>query len=80
MDNYLLLFNYNIQNYLTIILIIMSEGAEVERDVLTLELGDLKETLVSTENKWQVGEGLTKTFKKGGAKVPTSLPLLLLLQ
>jgi hypothetical protein len=28
--------------------------------VLKLELGDLKKKLVSTENKWQVGKGLTK--------------------
>ena len=56
----------------------MSEGAEAERDVITLELGYLKETLVST----MAGRrGAYKiNFKKVGAKVPTSLlwPSLLL--
>jgi hypothetical protein len=44
----LLLFNYNIQNNLTIIVTTMSQGAEAKRH-LTLELGDLEETLVSTK-------------------------------
>jgi len=43
MDKKLLLFNYNIQNNLTIILTIMSEGEGSKRHP-TLELGDLKET------------------------------------
>jgi hypothetical protein len=38
----------------------MSEGAEAERDILTLELGDLKEILVQNKKKWQTGKGLTK--------------------
>ena len=42
----------------------MSEGAEVERDVLTLELQDLKETLVSTKKQKRNGRwrGLQKNF------------------
>jgi hypothetical protein len=36
----------------------MSEGAEVERDILTLELRDLKEILVSTKRNGRWGRGL----------------------
>ena len=42
----------------------MSEGAEVERDIFTLELGDLKET-VSTKRNGRRGRGLQNKFKKG---------------
>jgi len=36
----------------------MSAGAEAERDILTLELGDLKETLESTKRNGR--QGLTQ--------------------
>jgi hypothetical protein len=66
--------------YLIITSKIMNEGAEAKRDILTFELGDLQETLVSTKNekKWHAGEGLTKE-KKVGARVCTSLLLLMLM-
>jgi hypothetical protein len=41
----------------------MSEGAEVERDIPTLELGDLKETLVSTK---RAGGAYKRIFKRWG--------------
>jgi hypothetical protein len=46
----------------------MSEGAEAEGDILTLELGDLKETLVSTKRNGRRGRGLQNNFKKGGSE------------
>jgi hypothetical protein len=42
----------------------MSKEAEAERDILTLELGDLKETLVSTKRNGREGRGLQNNFKK----------------
>jgi hypothetical protein len=50
----------------------MSEGAEVERDILTLELGDLKETLVHTRG---LQNNLTKV-EAGAHLVATASPLL----
>ena len=60
------LFIYNIQNNLTIILTIMCEGAEAEWDILTLELGDLKEALVSTKRNCRLGRGLQNVTSEGG--------------
>jgi hypothetical protein len=55
---------------------VMSEGAEVERDILTFELGDLEETSASTKINGKQRRGLQKNSKKVGARVHTSLPLL----
>jgi len=52
----------------------MSEGAEVERDILTLELGDLKETLVCTKRNGRWGRGLQNNLTKVEARMHTSLP------
>ena len=57
-------------------ILVMSEGAEVERDILTFELGDLKEISASTKRNGRQGRGLQKNSKKVGARVHTSLPLL----
>jgi hypothetical protein len=38
----------------------MSEGAEVERDILTFELGDLKETSASTNRNGRQERGSQK--------------------
>jgi len=61
MDKLLLLFNYNIQNKSTIIL--MRE--QRWKEILTLELGDLKET-ASTKRNGRQGRGLQKNLKKVG--------------
>ena len=62
-------FNYNIQNTLTIILIIMSEGAEVEIDILTFKLGDLKETSASTKRNGRRGRAYRIILKKVKVRV-----------
>jgi hypothetical protein len=56
----------------------MSE-AEAERDILTLELGDLKETLVSTKRNGRWGRSLQNNLKKVETRVRASLPPLSLL-
>ena len=43
------------------------------KEILTLELQDLKET-VSTKRNGRVGKGLQKNFKKVGARVCPLLP------
>jgi len=69
----LLLFNYNRHN--NSIIILMRE--QRWKEMLILELGDLKET-VSTKRNGRLGRGLQKNFFKGGVRVHTSLlPLLL---
>ena len=61
MDKLLLLFYYNIQN--NSIIILMRE--QRWKEMLTLELGDLKET-VSTKRNGRRGRGLQKHLKKVG--------------
>jgi hypothetical protein len=53
----------------------MSE-AEAEKDILTLELGDLKETLVSTKRNGRWGRGLQNNLKKVEARVRASLRVI----
>jgi len=61
MDKLLLLFYYNIQN--NSIIILMRE--QRWKEMLTLELGDLKET-VSTKRNGRQGRGLQNNLKKVG--------------
>ena len=55
----------------------MSAGAEAERDILTLELGDLKETLESTKRNGRRGRGLQNNLKKVEAMRASFPPLSL---
>ena len=62
-----LLFNYNIQNNLTIILIIMIEREVKQRQKLTLKLGSLlKETLVKNNKRAGGAYKWTKVWNQGG--------------